>query len=405
MFKLKAGNVIEKLNKMDRKQAYTYGGIGVGVLVALFLLASFMGNADETSFDDFTARGYDLADSPFATDEAEEFLLASAYPDMKNNNAYTLYGPAERAKREAEDAQAAQESEEQDENDESSATSSDEEAEGYSYSGRNRYGNRGGRSGPTQVQQLSGANVSHSNGAEMGSSWGSPRLDTTAFRQNDRAKDTINTSKGGMNAKRALSQFASASQAGAKLKEGKAVNMKRSLMGGDIVGANTNADGTVDLSNVDAAHLDTEAPDASSPDYDNLKDQLTQAADKAKEKEDENNEKTEKSFLEGLLDSLVKEAISGLGKMISGQFQAWGDDIKDTRDLNRQAKNMYNESPMSQQTRDWLKAQYPNEWSENRCSGAMPTSVCWNALTNRGEYDKKGFQKAYRTGQRGSKRK
>ncbi len=401
MFKLKAGNVIEKLNKMDRKQAYTYGGIGVGVLVALFLLASFMGNADETSFDDFTARGYDLADSPFATDEAEEFLLASAYPDMQNNNAYTLYGPAERAKREAEDAQAAQASAEEEDNDESSANSSDEGGEGYSYSGRNRYGGRGGRSGgPTQVQQLSGANVSRSNGSDMGSSWGSPRLDTTAFRQNDRAKDTINTSKGGMNAKRALSQFASASQAGAKLKEGKAVNMKRSLMGGDIVGANTNADGTVDLSNVDAAHLDTEAPDASSPDYDNLKNNLSKAADNAKKGEDDNNEE-HKDFWDKALEMLAEEAIKGLGKLVSGQLQAWGDDMNDTRELNRQAKNMYNENPMSKQTLDWITAQYKDsdKFDTAKCSTAQAAATCLNALG----LDKKATQRAYRTYQRGKK--
>ena len=82
MFKLKPGNVFQKINKMDKKQAYTWGAIVVVCFVALLTLASFMGDADETSFDGFNTRGYDLAQMPFLNDEAEEYLLASKYPDM-----------------------------------------------------------------------------------------------------------------------------------------------------------------------------------------------------------------------------------------------------------------------------------------------------------------------------------
>ena len=85
MFKLKPGNVFQKLNQMDRKQAYTLGAIVLVCFVALTTLASFMGNADESSFEDYNTRGYDLAQMPFLNDEAEEYLLASKYPDMQGN--------------------------------------------------------------------------------------------------------------------------------------------------------------------------------------------------------------------------------------------------------------------------------------------------------------------------------
>ena len=55
--KLKPGNVFQKINKMDRKQAYTWGAIIVVCFVALLTLASFMGDADESSFDGFNTRG------------------------------------------------------------------------------------------------------------------------------------------------------------------------------------------------------------------------------------------------------------------------------------------------------------------------------------------------------------
>ena len=70
---------------MDRKQAYTLGAIVVVVFVALITMASFLGKADDSSFDGFNSRGYDLAQMPFVNDEAEEYLLASKYPDMQGN--------------------------------------------------------------------------------------------------------------------------------------------------------------------------------------------------------------------------------------------------------------------------------------------------------------------------------
>ena len=104
MFKLKPGNVFQKMQKMNKKQAYTIGGIVVALFIALLTLASFMGDAEETSFDGMNTRGYDLAQMPFVNDEAEEYLLASKYPDMQGNNSTMLYSSSEKKDRQEEDA-------------------------------------------------------------------------------------------------------------------------------------------------------------------------------------------------------------------------------------------------------------------------------------------------------------
>ena len=134
MFKLKPGNVFQKLNKMDRKQAYTIGAIVLVCFVALLTLASFLGNAEDTSFEDFNTRGYDLAQMPFLNDEAEEYLLASKYPDMQGNNSTMLYSAAEKEARQEEDAAAQEEAAGEEE------TAPAEETASSSYSGYSGYG-------------------------------------------------------------------------------------------------------------------------------------------------------------------------------------------------------------------------------------------------------------------------
>ena len=152
MFKLKPGNVFEKMNKMNRKQAYTLGAIVIVCLIALISLASFMGQADDESFDNLNARGYDLAQMPFVSDEAEQYLLASKYPDMQNNGATVLYSAEEKEERQAEDAEAAAEEEQTEEVQEESYSSYDNSSYSGS-SGRRSYGgrSRGGSGASTQV--------------------------------------------------------------------------------------------------------------------------------------------------------------------------------------------------------------------------------------------------------------
>ena len=172
MFKLKPGNVFQKINKMDRKQAYTLGAIVVVVFVALITMASFLGKADDSSFDGFNSRGYDLAQMPFVNDEAEEYLLASKYPDMQGNNSTMLYSSSEKEERQAEDAAQAEE-------EASGDTSSDTASADSSYSGYSGrgYSGRGGARTPTQIGQLGSASMRGSGGSGISATWGAPKGD------------------------------------------------------------------------------------------------------------------------------------------------------------------------------------------------------------------------------------
>ena len=145
MFKLKKGNVFEKINNMDRKQAYTIGAIGAVLLVALLMLGSFAGGDEDGSLDNFNARGYDLATMPFVNDEAEQFLLSSKYPDMQGNGSSLLFSLQDKEERQEADEEFDEEGDEEEEFDEQ------EEGEGGSsggYSGgRSGGGYGGGRGG------------------------------------------------------------------------------------------------------------------------------------------------------------------------------------------------------------------------------------------------------------------
>ena len=132
-FKSKKINVFGKLNKLNRKQAYTIGAIVVVFVVALILLISAAMGGDDDSFAGMNARGYDLAQMPFATDEAENFLLANVYPDMKENGSSLIYSLQEKEQRQEEDAAAAGEDDEDDEE-------GDEEDSDQDYGGDGSYG-------------------------------------------------------------------------------------------------------------------------------------------------------------------------------------------------------------------------------------------------------------------------
>ncbi|MBR4592201.1 MAG: hypothetical protein IKO35_03240, partial [Elusimicrobiaceae bacterium] len=228
MFKLKPGNVIQKLSKMTRKQAYTWGAVVIVFFIALLMLASFMGDADDTSFENLNARGYDLAQMPFVNDEAEAYLLASKYPDMQGNNSSLLYSAEEKAARQAEDAANEESSAADDEASSGAGASSTRDS---SYSGRSGrgYSGRGGSAGPTQVGQLGSASMGHASGSGVSSTFGAPRGDFSPYKTQEKGSEGP-TQLQNQNARKALYQFARGSRAAAGYQDGKGGNAKRALM-------------------------------------------------------------------------------------------------------------------------------------------------------------------------------
>ncbi|MBR2082072.1 MAG: hypothetical protein IJ876_03560 [Elusimicrobiaceae bacterium] len=325
MLTFKPKKVFEKLNKMDRKQAYTIGAIVIVSVVALLMLVSAVSTRDE-SFEGMAARGYDLANMPFATDQAEQYLLASKYPDMRENGSTLLYSAAEKEARQEEDAQALEEeqgfsSASDDESpyeDNTSAARSDNGGYG-GYAGR-----RGGSSrGQTEIGQLSSSGMASAGGSGFGATYG-PTGDFRQFKgrenKGNEAPVTLNTG----NARQALAQFRQGSRATASFKENKMTGARKALMGGNVAGSEAVGKDGVDLSKLQSGGLtlDTDAP-PSSTDLDNLDKQVADAAKKAEEQK--KNEEKKLSFWEQLGQDLLRQMATSL---VSSIMDGVGDTIK-----------------------------------------------------------------------------
>ncbi|MBO5911828.1 MAG: hypothetical protein J6Q05_06635, partial [Elusimicrobiaceae bacterium] len=276
MFAFKPKKVFEKLNKMDRKQAYTIGAIAVVSIVALLMLISAATSTNDDSFEGMAARGYDLANMPFATDEAEKYLLAAKYPDMQENGSTLLYSAEEKQARQEEDAQSTQEDKAWESNNNTewdnntSAARSDNGGYGGYRGGGYGGSGRGGRGGRTEIGQLGTANMAHSGGSGVNSTWG-PTGDFRQFKgREDRGNGAPVQLKTG-DARQALAQFRQGSRAAATFKENRMTGARKALLGGNVTGSEAITKDGVDLSKLQngGLTLDTDAP-PSSTDLDNL---------------------------------------------------------------------------------------------------------------------------------------
>lgn len=343
MLKLKKGNVFEKLNNMTRKQAYTYGGIAIALVVVFFLIASFLGNAEDPSFEGFTSRGYDLATSPFMTDAAEEYLLASKYQDMQEQPSNFLYSQEEKEARQEQEAdfvpdEVNTDGENETENPFTDGNSSS--SAGSSSSGSRGYGGYGGGRGTkTEINSIgsfgqraqaggTGANNSYSGGMQ---------LDTRAFKENKHdMTDSKPQTQQKPDAKRALSQFSQGAYAAAGLKNNRDLNFKRALMGGGKEAGAFTADGAIDLSKVDASQLDTNAPQTETPDLSTLKDDVSSNVSNSK---NNNNHKNKNKFdWTAFWTDLLKSVVTNVGEPLLKEYVGG---LREKNQQNAYADSLY----------------------------------------------------------------
>lgn len=317
MFKLKPGNVFQKINHMDRKQAYTWGAIIIVCLISLLTLISFISTPADPSFTNLDTRGYDLAQMPFVNDEAEQFLLANKYPDMQENGSTLLYSAEEKEARQEADVLAEEENEEETSSSgDNDSSSSSGEVTSNGYSGRS-YGGSRGTGTPTQINQLGSASTTHASGSGVSGSFGAPRGDFSNFKSQNKGRELpTNYQLKNQDARKALYQFARGSQAAAGLKDGKSGNAKRAMMGGDIAGSEAFTDSGVDLSKAGGLALDTNAP-VSSADLSNLADKVQEGAKEAKDDKDKEEDswgafgrRLLQGFLEGLVNGVTQVAMN-----------------------------------------------------------------------------------------------
>lgn len=270
-----AGKVFKKLNHMDKKQAYTYGAIGVVCLVALLTLASVAGGGADDSLDNLNARGYDLAQMPFLNDEAENYLLASKYPDMKNNNVSALYSPRDKKDRQEEDAKEAAESGAADSSADTSG-SYNSSSYGSGYTGRGG----GGRGTPTQIGSFSasGSMASASGGNTSATYGGTMRGDFSPFQRDSKGNEAPFKPQ---NAKQALTRFNAASRAAAR-GVNKAVDSRKALLGSQVEGGFGTDSNGVPLGESKGINYD----EAESADLSGLDDTMAEKAQEARDKKE-----------------------------------------------------------------------------------------------------------------------
>ncbi len=323
MFKFnlsKPKKVFEKLNKMDRKQAYTIGAIAVVLVVALLLLVSAI-DAEDDSFDGMKARGYDLAQMPFVNDEAEQYLLAAKYPDMRENGSTLLYSAAEKEARQEADEETAEANAPDEENNydgfSADGNAGGADGAGHGYSG---YGGRaGGGRAKTEIGTLGTASMGSASGSGVSSTYG-PTGDFRQFGKKEGyvAPAQLKTD----NARNALGQFRSGSYAANRLKDNKMINARRAAQGASFQGSNAFGKEGIDMEKLGGLGLDTDAPPTTS-DLDNLDKKVADAAKDADKPKD--NTKEDLPWWQQMLQDLAKQAASALvGSIMDGI----GDSIK-----------------------------------------------------------------------------
>lgn len=368
MFKLKPGNVFQKINKMDRKQAYTIGAIVLVCFVALLTLASFLGNADDSSFEDYNTRGYDLAQMPFLNDEAEEYLLASKYPDMQGNNSTMLYSAEEKKERQEEDAAAAEEAGEED----TASLAGESAGASGGYSGYGGYRGGGRTAAPTQVGKLGSASMGTASGSGVNATWGSPGGDFSPYKSQEKGSETPVQFKN-QDARRALSQFSQGSRAAAGFRDSKSANAKKALMGGYVQGSEAFTDKGVDLSKTGGLAIDPNAP-VSSADLSNLDDKVAEAAKDAKDKKEE-FEKAGQSFWEKLgeqlMSGLVDIGLKAGSAYLNQQMDVWMANMSGNSAFNDSLRSSSDQlfgkslSELTPEEFSALKAAHPNDRNGN----------------------------------------
>lgn len=296
-----AGKVFKKLNHMDKKQAYTYGAIGVVCLVALLTLASVAGGGADDSLDNLNARGYDLAQMPFLNDEAENYLLASKYPDMKNNNISALYSPADKKERQEEDAKEAAESAASAGAAADSSGSYNSSSYGSGYTGRRR---GGGQGTPTQIGSFSasGSMASASGGNTSATYGGTMRGDFSPFQRDSKGNEAPFKPQ---NAKQALTRFNAASRAAAR-GANKAVDSRKALLGSRVEGGFGTDSNGVPLGESKGVNYD----EAESADLSGLDDTMAEKAQESRDKKEAEKLAEEKGWWEQFRDKLVDGALN-----------------------------------------------------------------------------------------------
>ncbi len=322
MFKFKPDNVFRKIKKMDRKQAYTWGAVGIVCFVALMMFATLLTAPEDVSMEDLNVAGHDLAQLPFSNDEAEEFLLASKYPDMQENQTSLLYTPEEKAARQEQDLAEALEGSAAEETAAAAAGTSSGTSARNGRSPRGYRGRGGGTTTPTKINQMGTASMGRASGSGINATYGGVRGDFSPYKNQYKGKETPATTGPvkTQDASKSLFQITQGSRAAAGLKEGKLANAKRAMMGGEIKGSEAFTDRGLDLTKAAGLEIDTGAPVEA--DVSGLEKALDDAQ-KASEKKQEYRQSFREKMWEAFLNKAMDTGFELLGHIAKSSWNKW----------------------------------------------------------------------------------
>ncbi len=322
MFKFKPDNVFRKINKMDRKQAYTWGAVGIVCFVALMMFATLLTAPEDVSMEDLNVAGHDLAQLPFSNDEAEEFLLASKYPDMQENQTSLLYTPEEKAARQEQDLAEALEGSAAEETAAAAAGTSSGTSARNGRSQRGYRGRGGGTTTPTKINQMGTASMGRASGSGINATYGGVRGDFSPYKNQYKGKETPATTGPvkTQDARKSLFQIAQGSRAAAGLKEGKLANAKRAMMGGEIKGSEAFTDRGLDLTKAAGLEIDTGAPVEA--DVSGLEKAINDAQKASEKKENKDKQTLGQKLLETALTGLVNMGVNLVGNVLESTVDA-----------------------------------------------------------------------------------
>ena len=303
----------------DQRIVYTWGAMILVVIVVMFLVIPLFHTAPTAvDFSEYDTHAYDLADMPFTSDEAEEYLVSAKYPELQEARREGIYSQEQKTERQAADQEAAARQKEymQQQAAAQQQASSDKlnpQVEGYQVAS-----NGGATPTGTPIEKLASASFKTASGKGITGVFGasSGAINSKNQQNKDEGTDATSDDEHGINdAKEALFRMSRDSRAAAGLGGDKETNARKALVGGGVTGNKAfMADSAgVELDSLSGHGLDLDPELLAGADAGELDKRIQKAIHKSKDEKEKEETEWEKWM------ATFREIISnGISALVTG---------------------------------------------------------------------------------------